>query len=146
MRVRSRLKIGITLMRKAAWRALVAFAVTTSSAQADHPLYIFGGDGHKDFLGCLNCGETHPKSVWNEMSQFGFKNNFGVWNPFGQYLNPFSSYSMCNEFASDPPVIVDDQGNAYGRMSLNQFAPGSVCSATGSEKLCHSIRIICEAH
>lgn len=124
-----------TLMLSAILVALPADAATA--------LYLFGGRGHKEFLGCLNCGSTHPKSVWNEFSNFGFKNDFGVWNPYGSYANPYSSYSMCGEYASDPPIIVDDGGNSYGRMSLNEYAPGSVCSVTGNERLCRTVRAIC---
>ena len=79
------------------------------------------------------------------MSSFGFKNDFGVWNPVGGYVNPFSTYSMCNEFATDPPVIVDDLGRAYGRMSINAFASRSVCGVTGSERVCRTVRAVCHS-
>ena len=123
---------------------LLFATIATSNAQ-NPPLYLFGGQGHKEFLGCLNCDSIHPKSVWNEMSQFGFKNDFGVWNPFGQFINQFSSYSMCNEFSTDSPIIVDENGRAYGRMSINEFAPGSVCGATGNERLCRAVRALCKS-
>lgn len=105
--------------------------------------YLFGGDGHEEFLGCFSCGEFDASSVWNKFSQFGFSNNFGIWNPFGQFANPFSMYSMCGAFASDPPVIVDKNGNFLGRASVNKFAPGSVCGLTGNEMTCLRIRLVC---
>ncbi|CAJ0773266.1 hypothetical protein R8510_03457 [Ralstonia chuxiongensis] len=117
--------------------------MVTALASAAGPLYIFGGAGHKEFLGCLNCGEMHPKSVWNEMSTFGFRNDSGVWGSFGQYASAYTSYSMCNEFSTDAPIIVDEQGNAYGRLSLNEYAVGSVCSITGSERVCRIVRSVC---
>ena len=129
-------------------KALIVLTLVLISKVAtaqNNPLYLFGGDGHKEFLGCLNCSSTHTKSVWNEMSSFGLKNDFGLWNPFGQFINPFSSYSMCNEFASDPPIIVDDEGRAYGRMSINEFAPGSVCGIKAYERLCRVVRLICQS-
>jgi hypothetical protein len=126
--------------------AALAMLLTSSGLlAADRPLYIFGGDDHKTFLGCLNCSSTHPKSVWNEMSQFGFRNDFGVWNSYGQFINPYSAHSMCGEYARDPPIIVDDEGNAYGRMTINEFATGSVCGANGDERLCRAVRAICES-
>ena len=112
---------------------------------AGKPLYIFGGDGHKTFLGCLNCGSNEAKSVWNEMGHFGFKNDFGIWNPFGPFANPYSPHSICNEYATDPPIVVDDDGQAYGRVTLNEYAPGSVCGASGVEQLCRAVRVICAA-
>jgi hypothetical protein len=134
-------------MRRASLLGLIWLTLSFGSPAeaATAPLYVFGGDGHKEFLGCLNCGSTHPKSVWNEYSQFGFKNDFGVWNQFRDFAGQFSSHSMCNQYASDPPVIVDDNGNAYGRLSLNEFTNGSVCSAIGNEQLCQVVRAVCES-
>lgn len=132
-------------MRKKLALFLASFLPLLAHSAPDGPLYIFGDDGYKEFLGCLNCGSTHPKSVWNELSQFGFKNDFGVWKQFGQFINQFSSYSMCNEFTSDSPIIVDEQGKAYGRMSVNEFASGSVCSVTGNGDLCRVVRATCKS-
>jgi hypothetical protein len=106
-------------------------------------LLIFGGDRHKEFLGCLNCSEMDATSVWNDMSQYGWGNGFGVWNPFGPYKNPFASQSACNEFANDPPVIVDRAGNAYGYLTVNEYKPGSVCAAQGVQKLCTALKVMC---
>lgn len=119
--------------------SLPAVANTTT------PLYLFGGSGHKAFLGCLNCGELHPKSVWNEISQFGFRNDLGIWNPIGQYANPLSAYSMCNQLASDPPVVVDDNGNFYGRMSVNELTMQGVCGLTGNARLCQITQAVCQS-
>lgn len=104
---------------------------------------IFGGDGHKEFLGCLTCNEYSGDSVWNDFSQHGWRNSFGTWNPFGQYKNPFSSYSACNEFASDPPVLVDRTGNYYGRLSVSQYKSGSMCSVSGNARICRATKVMC---
>jgi hypothetical protein len=54
-------------------------------------------------------------------------------NGFGQFASQFSSYSACNEFASDPPVIVDRSGSYYGR-----------CSAVATtERLCRALKVMC---
>jgi hypothetical protein len=118
--------------------------VSFQARAADEPLYVFGGEGHREFLGCLNCSSSHPKSVWNDSSQFGFRNDFGVWSRF-RFASEFGSTTMCSQFASDPPIVVDEQGNAYGRLSINEYAPGSVCSVNGSEQLCRAVRAICAA-
>jgi hypothetical protein len=124
--------------------AFVVFAMATQVYAQQVALLIFGGEGHKEFLGCLNCSETADNSVWNEMSRYGFYNGFGTWNPFGPYKNPFSGYSACNQFANDPPVIVDREGNFYGRLSINEFIGGSVCSVTGNQKACVALRAMCD--
>ena len=106
-------------------------------------LLLFGGPGHNQFLGCLNCSDISPASVSNLTSGYGFANDFGVWNSFGQYASRFSMYSACNQFATDPPVIVDRAGNAYGRFTINQFAAGSVCGVTGNAKACEIVTAVC---
>ena len=112
-------------------------------AQNRVPLLVFGGQGHKEFLGCLNCSDTHPRSVWNENSSFGFMNDDGKWNSWGQFANDRSRHSMCSDYAADPPVVVDEEGNAYGRLSINERAPGSVCGHRGNERMCQTVRAIC---
>jgi hypothetical protein len=113
-------------------------------AEAQTPaLLIFGGDDHKVFLGCLNCAATDSNSVWNDYSTYGWNNKFGTWNRFGEYANKFASQSACNEFTSDAPVIVDRSGNSYGSLTLNKFAPGSICGVSGDEKLCTALKVMC---
>ena len=74
---------------------------------------------------------------YNDMhAVYGWKNGFGKWNPYGQFKNPYSSYSACNEYTSNGPVLVDREGKFYGRLTMNAYASGSVCGATGSEKIC----------
>ncbi len=107
-------------------------------------ILIFGGRNNKEFLGCLTCNEMSGDSVWNEMSQFGWNNNFGKWNSFGEYKNSFSSYSACNEFTSSAPVLVDKQGNFYGRLTINEFAQGSICSISGNQKICMALKVMCK--
>jgi hypothetical protein len=120
---------------------ITAFLSAPALAQE---LLIFGGSGHREFLGCLTCNEFFTNSVWNEFSSYGFKNDFGKWNGFGQHASQFSSTSACNEFASDPPVIVDRAGDFYGRLSVNEFKGGSVCSITSNaERLCRAIKVMC---
>ncbi len=135
------MRISSGLLRKLVVAALLA--LVTQALAVD--LLVYGGRGHKEFLGCLSCPDYSSDSVWNEYSRYGFLNDFGVWNPFGDYANPFSSYSMCNEYAMDPPVIVDKKGNFYGRLSINPYTPGSVCGVGGVEELCTAIKAICES-
>jgi len=100
---------------------LRAFANAPAQKQ-QAPLLLFGGVGHDVFLGCLNCSQNDQSSVLNEYGAFGNSvNSNSIFNSFGQYGSQFSSYSVCSEYASDPPVIVDRQGNFYGRVTLNLY-------------------------
>ena len=131
------------------FRGTIFFMVTCIGVSVGWPavaedLLLFGGDGHKEFLGCLNCSEYAGNSIWNEMSIYGWKNGFGTWNQFGPYKSQFSSYSACNDFASDPPVIVDQRGMYYGRLTVNEIRTDSVCSSLkNAEQLCQALKIMC---
>jgi len=106
-------------------------------------LLLFGGPGHANFLGCLTCNELSPASVSNSISQYGFTNHLGGWSSIGLYASPFSPYSACNQSATDPPLIVDRAGNAYGRFSVNPFVTGSVCSIVGNQQACQMMTAVC---
>lgn len=87
-------------------------------------LMLFGGADHKTYLGCLSCPEYAVDSVSNTIRENGSPySQTSVWNHFSQFGSVFSSYSVCNPHASDPPVIVDEEGVYYGRLTLNRFHP-----------------------
>ena len=87
-------------------------------------LMIFGGSGHAVYLGCLDCSEVATDSVYNEVGPHGSQvSPVSIWNSVGQYGSSVSPYSACNPLATDPPVIVDEEGTAYGRLTLNRVNP-----------------------
>jgi hypothetical protein len=87
-----------------------------------HKVMIFGGEGHKIYLGCLSCTEYASDSILNEYGSHGSPyQSESIFNPYGRYGSKYDNYSACNPFASDPPVIVDDDGNYYGRLTVNKF-------------------------
>ena len=98
-------------------------ASETSGFPAYPQLLLFGGDGHKTFLGCLNCSKFDSASVLNDYGTHGNKyNSESIFNQFGEFGSKYSSTSACNPYASDPPVIVDKEGNYYGRLSVNAIS------------------------
>ncbi len=87
-------------------------------------LMIFAGSNHETYLGCLNCEETASDSISNEYGQNGSRySQTSIWNHYSQFGSPSAPYSACNPYSTDPPVIVDDAGTYYGRLTLNQFHP-----------------------
>lgn len=85
-------------------------------------LLLYGGAGHKDFLGCLNCNQFDSTSVCNEFGPYGSEfSTSSIWNEFSSFGSEFSSYSPWNEFSSTAPAIVDKNGNFYGYFSANEF-------------------------
>jgi hypothetical protein len=92
------------------------------NAEAAAKLMIFGGKNHDVYLGCLNCSEYAIDSVHNEFSKYGSEfSSQSIFNSFSIYGSKFSSLSPCNEFATEPPIIVDEEGNFYGRLTLNTY-------------------------
>jgi|SRR5579875_861324 len=103
--------------------AAVASAAGESAPQRETiKLMIFGGQGHKTYLGCLNCSQYATDSVFNAYGQYGspyFPES--IWNHYGEYGSAYSEDGACNSYATDPPVIVDSAGRFYGRLTLNTY-------------------------
>lgn len=98
-----------------------AAAIYAAQAVPDPPkLMLFGGEGHDVYLGCLNCPNTATDSIFNRFATQG--SPFAaesIWNRLGVYASRFSQQGTCNSFAADPPVIVDQYGTFYGRLTVN---------------------------
>jgi hypothetical protein len=83
---------------------------------------LFGGSGHKMYLGCLNCSQYATDSILNEYGSNGSAYSATrIWNHYSEFGSAYSTYSPCNSYATDPPVIVDQLGRAYGRLTLNEY-------------------------
>jgi hypothetical protein len=97
------------------------FACTACFGQAP-ALLLFGNSDHKTFLGCLNCSKSDSGSVCNEYGPNGSRYGANsIWNPYGQFGSKYSSYSPWNQYNSSGPVIVDKEGQFYGRFSSNKY-------------------------
>ena len=105
---------------EAAQREHEVSSVATPPAQDDR-LLIFGGPDHSVYLGCLSCSEYAADSVFNQFGTHG--NEYAadsVLNAYGKFGSKYSMYSACDEYASDPPVVVDGAGAYYGRLTVNE--------------------------
>ena len=96
-----------------------------ASSGAAGRLLVFGGRDHKVFLGCF-CDPTDVDSVFNRSGSHGQFSTDSLWNRFSEYSSTFSSYSVCNPYASDPPVVVDSRGAFYGRLTINMFGDKAI--------------------
>jgi hypothetical protein len=85
---------------------------------------VFGGVDHKTYLGCLSCSEYATDSIMNSYGTHGSAYSIeSIWNHYSEFGSAYSMYGACNPYASDPPVIVDQGGNYYGRLTVNQYHP-----------------------
>jgi hypothetical protein len=106
--------------------AILILAFSTS-AYAQKKLMLFGGENHDVYLGCFNCSEIAPDSIHNDISKYGSNiNPNSIFNDIGQYGSDLSMYSPCNEFATYPPVLVDEDGGFYGYLAVNEFKPKAI--------------------
>ena len=88
-------------------------------------IVLYGGPDHATYLGCVNCSRYDSETVLNADGPYGrYDSGTSIANPSSAFGSPYSEYSACNLFATDPPIIVDDQGNYYGRLSINLSQPG----------------------
>ena len=85
---------------------------------------VFGGEGHHTYLGCLSCSEYATDSVFNVYGDHGSRySEASIWNHYSDFGSRYSDYGACNPYANDPPVIVDSEGEFYGRLTLNAYHP-----------------------
>jgi len=103
------------------------FSAIILKTHAAEPLLIYGGDQHETFLGCLNCSKFDTNSVSNTFGPHGsaFASD-SIFNQFGYFGSTFSSLSVCSVFAGNPPIVVNQKGESYGRLTLNAMAPNAI--------------------
>ena len=84
-------------------------------------LLLFGGLNHETFLGCLNCSRFDSGAVCSRFGDYGSRfSATSIWSQFGTYGSRFSNDSPWGQFASNPPVVVDREGNSYGYLTLSR--------------------------
>jgi hypothetical protein len=103
---------------------------STSASAGGVKLMIFGGENHDVYLGCLNCSEYATDSVLNEYGSYGsVYAATSIHNDYGRYGSAYSSLRPCNPYATDPPVMVDDNGTFYGYLTVNEYKSGAISHA-----------------
>lgn len=135
------LTLGATACSPAAMQAFSEGVADVAAAKAaSTKLMVFGGPGHDTYLGCLTCSANSSDSVLNEYSSYGNPySSTSLFNSYSQFGSPYSDYSACNPMASDPPVVVDDDGTFYGRLTVNTYHPQALRSEETVTWLEHSV-------
>src|SRR5882762_3408615 len=108
--------------RQRAGAAISGATVGTSTTSQYSKLMLFGGDDHKTYLGCLNCSQYAQDSIFNKYGEHGSPYSANsIWNRYGGFGSKYAANSACNAYAVDPPVIVNQEGAYYGRLTLNRY-------------------------
>ena len=84
-----------------------------------------------EYLGNLSANEFDANSTANS---YGAGNPFApnsITNEFGHYGNPYSNQSASNPYATDAPMLYDQQGQYRGKLSTSQYDPDSTSNAYG---------------
>jgi len=110
--------LGYAIVKSPETFAGIGQATSPSGQAFSSKMMIFGGEDHKTYLGCLSCPKGAADSVLTPGGDHGPPSE-GIWDKAG-FGSPGSQYSACSVFASDPPVIVDEDGNYLGRVTLNR--------------------------
>ena len=98
--------------------------VGTPTVLLAQELQLFGGLQQDTYLGCLTCSRFSTRSIWNRYGQYGSRYSYrSIWNRYSQYGSPYSSMSPWNTFASNAPIIVDDDGAYYGVFTVRRTDP-----------------------
>jgi hypothetical protein len=135
---------------------LFLFAISFVNAN-DSKIMIFGGEKHDVYLGCLNCSETASDSIFNSNGKFGkcsgiYDDNLfcrGIYKEFGG-KGIYKDQSACGSNASEPPVIVDENGGYYGRFSLggiyghNDSVCAGIYGGFRHQGTCEIVQWVCE--
>lgn len=110
---------------------LASFLLLADKALSESPLLIYGSleNGRRGivFLGCINCNKFDNEALANKFGDFGSRfSDTSIYNKFGDWGSKFSEVSACNPRATNPPVIVDGEGNFQGYLTLNRRVNGVV--------------------
>lgn len=111
--------------------AFASFLLLADNALAESPLLIYGSSGNGTrgiiFLGCINCNKFDNDALANRFGDFGNRfSSTSIYNRFSDWGSQFSDVSACNPRATNPPVIVDGEGNFQGYLTLNRRVNGTV--------------------
>lgn len=101
---------------------LLFLIIFSSQAFATEALLLFGGKNHDQYIGCLNCGKYDDGSVCNKYGDYGSKySDKSIWNKYGDYGSKYNDESPWNKYGSNPPVIVDKNGDFYGYFAASKY-------------------------
>lgn len=114
---------------------------------ADSNVHVFSTDlfGEPVYLGCWTCSRFDTESIHNDFGPYGSRfSSTSIRNPFSQYGGEFRTGSACNPFTYSAPYMLRGDGILVGRLSVNEFLTGGICSIGNySANDCQTLRAYC---
>jgi hypothetical protein len=132
--MRARLAALLLGLQAAAWG---------QTATIQQQFRIYAGPLHRDYLGCLNCDQFDPNSVWDGYGAFGWDNSYAGSSHFANYRSRHGRYSSCDKFAADPPILIDRSLHRYGVLNVSESRADSVCGPHGTPSICAGLKRAC---
>jgi hypothetical protein len=91
---------------------LTVIIIFSSSVFAGPPILVDSQSGK--YLGTLSSNPYDQDSVSNPYGQYGSQySQDSINNPYGEYGSPYSDKSINNPYATNPPIILDPDGDDY---------------------------------
>lgn len=85
----------------------------------------------KSALGVLNGNPSDPDSLSNRYGAGSPHKADGLMNPYSRYGSPYSEESATNPYATNPPKLVDSEGNYLGELTANPHRKDSISNPYG---------------
>jgi len=90
----------------------IIFLFFSAVAYAAPPILVDKQTGK--YLGALSSNPYDQDSVSNPYGQYGSQySQDSINNPYGEYGSPYSDKSINNPYATNPPIILDPDGDDY---------------------------------
>jgi hypothetical protein len=109
-------------------------------------IQIYAGPLHREYLGCLNCDQFDPLSIWNNYGAFGLDNVFPEMSRYATFRAAHGRYSVCDPLAADPPILIDNARNGYGVLNVSTRRADATCGPHGDPGLCQNLKAMCDRH
>lgn len=85
--------------------------------------YLFGGDNHEEYLGCIGCPKSNSESICNEYGIYGnIYSSKSIFNSYSDFGNQYSEKSPWNAYSSSNsvPILYDNTSHVfYGYFTIN---------------------------
>lgn len=83
-------------------------------------LILVADDDDSTYLGLLTTNIHDTESIFNNYGDYGSPYSLNsIWNEYGSYGSPYNLYSAFNQYSNTPPIIIDSDGEIYGRVTTN---------------------------
>ncbi len=93
-----------------------------STVSCEFPLHLYSNNG-KVYLGKCTLEKYDSDSIWYDIEIAGdYSSKYGsesIWNKYGDYGSSYSDESAFNDRATNPPIIVDNNGAFIGHLTTN---------------------------